>query len=557
MNENTKLQVLEYMDRVFTISEGCKLRPEIFKKAGKELGFLSEYFKVNKRQAFFIALVFSLQYKHNQVDLSGLTEHCGCTPLKVLAYSDELEDLQSRGVLVKRKNKQCQSGGHAADNHVYYINQNIIKALMQNQPVPLLQKGKFGDALEVLEHTHLLGKQREDGELSVQELSERLQEIVKENVRFPLVKQLAGLGLPVADLFIYLLMIWGALSGTESLDLREKVGLIIDLPAKQIRHIQQVLAGENALIKQRLAELEEAMFFNDASLVLSDHSREILRGCGLKLSVNTKHKENIISHVSIQPKMLIYNEAEEKQLRVLENLIEDGSLMAVRNRLAERKLPLGVAALFYGPPGTGKTEMAKQLALQTGRDIMKVNISQIRSMWFGESEKNIKRLFTDYKAFMEECHRIPILLFNEADAVLSKRKPVDSAQVKQTENTMQNIILEEMENLEGVMIATTNLTDNLDAAFERRFLFKIHFQKPELMVRAKIWKLKLPALSFADCVSLASAFGFSGGQIDNVARKCDIREVLYGLPLDAAIIENYCREELMGDRRPAIGFTKS
>jgi len=557
MHKNTKLQVLEYMDRVFSLSEGCKLLPAVFEKAGKELGLLSEYFKVSNEQAFFIALVFSLQYKQNQVDLAGLTEHCACSPLKILAYSDELEALETKGMLVKRKNKQCQSVGHAADNHVYFINQNIIKALMHNQPVPLLKKGVFGDALEVLEHIHVLVKQREDGELSGQELSEHLPEIVKDNLRFPLVKQVAGLGLPVADLFIYLQMIWGALSGMESLDLDEKVGLIIESPAKQIRYIQQILSGENTLIKQRLAELEEAVFFNETSLVLTDHSKEILRGCGLKLFVNKKHKENIISHAGIRPKMLFYNEEEAKQLRVLENLMEDSSLTAVRKRLSERNLPQGVAALFYGAPGTGKTEMAMQLARQTGRDIMKVNISQIKSMWFGESEKNIKRLFTDYKAFREECHHIPILLFNEADAVLSKRKPVDSALVTQTENTMQNIILEEMESFEGMMIATTNLTCNLDAAFERRFLFKIHFQKPGLVAQSKIWKLKLPALTIADCVSLASEFDFTGGQIDNVARKFDIWKVLYGLSPDTRIIENYCREELMSDRRLAIGFTKS
>ena len=68
------------------------------------------------------------------------------------------------------------------------------------------------------------------------------------------------------------------------------------------------------------------------------------------------------------------------------------------------------------------------------------------------------------------CKVKPILLFNEADAVFSKRKDVNNGNVAQTENAIQNIILEEMENLDGILIATTNLADNLDGAFERRFV---------------------------------------------------------------------------------------
>lgn len=125
-----------------------------------------------------------------------------------------------------------------------------------------------------------------------------------------------------------------------------------------------------------------------------------------------------------------------------------------------------------------KTVSKLRLESKMDREIMRVDISQVKSMWFGGSEKRVKRIFNDYRSFMEECAKIPVLLFNEADAVFSKRMEVNSSNVAQTENTMQNIILEELETFGGIMIATTNLTDNLDAAFERRFLFKIGFARP-------------------------------------------------------------------------------
>jgi SpoVK/Ycf46/Vps4 family AAA+-type ATPase len=81
-----------------------------------------------------------------------------------------------------------------------------------------------------------------------------------------------------------------------------------------------------------------------------------------------------------------------------------------------------------------------------------------------------------------------------------------SRAVDQMENSMQNIILQEIENLDGILIATTNLTQNIDKAFDRRFLYKIEFKKPEIQVRKSIWKSMFPDLSGRDAFMLASNF---------------------------------------------------
>ena len=84
---------------------------------------------------------------------------------------------------------------------------------------------------------------------------------------------------------------------------------------------------------------------------------------------------------------------------------------------------------------------------------------------------------------------------------------------------MQNIILQELENLDGILIATTNMTQNMDKAFERRFLYKIEFSKPEKNIRKMLWKSMMPDLNEEDALALASRFDFSDGQIENIARK--------------------------------------
>ena len=186
---------------------------------------------------------------------------------------------------------------------------------------------------------------------------------------------------------------------------------------------------------------------------------------------------------------------------------------------------------------------------------MQVDISQSKSMWFGESEKVVKKIFNDYRDFSKECKTSPILLFNEADAILSKRKDSSSSNVAQTENAIQNIILQELELFDGIFLATTNMVNNLDSAFERRFLFKIEFFKPNKDIMLKIWKSKLKNLSKTQYNDLVDRFDFSGGQIDNIVRKVDLYDIINGeIPSFNEILE-YCEAEQINKlNNKTIGF---
>jgi SpoVK/Ycf46/Vps4 family AAA+-type ATPase len=177
-------------------------------------------------------------------------------------------------------------------------------------------------------------------------------------------------------------------------------------------------------------------------------------------------------------------------------------------------------------------------------------------MWFGESEKRVKALFTRYNAMVKHADRAPILLFNEADAVLGKRQELSAERrgPGQTENTIQNILLQEIENLDGgILIATTNMASNFDAAFERRFLYKITFEKPDLEAKTAILKSKLPQVDM-DLSTLAGRFDLSGGQIENVARKAAVASLIRGTPLSSLDITALCEEELPGREARRIGF---
>ena len=186
---------------------------------------------------------------------------------------------------------------------------------------------------------------------------------------------------------------------------------------------------------------------------------------------------------------------------------------------------------------------------------MQVNVSEIKSKWVGDSEKNIKALFDDYRKKVKDCKLTPILLFNEADAIINRRQEMAERGVDKMENSIQNIILQEMEALDGILIATTNLEQNMDKAFERRFLYKIKFNKPTVEARQHIWQSMIPSLSADAASQLASRYDFSGGQIENIARHHAIDSILHGDEADnLQSLITHCDQERLEKKVRRIGF---
>ncbi len=300
----------------------------------------------------------------------------------------------------------------------------------------------------------------------------------------------------------------------------------------------------------------------DAGLVDKDHFKisdevkeKMLMDCGGLLDIG-KNMPGVMSPEKIPAKDLFFDPSVDLQVSRLESLLEESRYHEVEESLSSKGLRPGFTCLFYGPPGTGKTETVYQLARRTGRGIIMADVSKLKSMWVGESEKNMKMLFAKYARCVKRSSKAPILLFNEADAIFGIRKSGAENAVDKMENSLQNIILQEMENLRGILIATTNLTDNLDKAFERRFLYKVHFENPSYEAKRKIWNALIPELDESEAVRLAKGFSFSGGQIENISRKRIVQAVLTGKEPTFDEIEQMCRDESLEGKgeQKRIGF---
>ena len=251
----------------------------------------------------------------------------------------------------------------------------------------------------------------------------------------------------------------------------------------------------------------------------------------------------LICHKDIREKHLEYNQEDKCYIDRLVNLLVKDKFDIIQERLYERGFHKGITCVLYGEPGTGKTETVFQIAKKTGRDIMEIDISSIRSKYVGETERKLRRIFADYREACRESELAPILLFNEADAIFCNRNKNPNSALDKMENAMQNILLNELEQLDGILIATTNMTINFDEAFERRFLYRIQLHIPPAEIRAKIWRLMLPEIDKPTAAHIAEIYPFSPGQIENIARMALIDSLINDKDIDNNVVESICKKE--------------
>jgi SpoVK/Ycf46/Vps4 family AAA+-type ATPase len=187
-----------------------------------------------------------------------------------------------------------------------------------------------------------------------------------------------------------------------------------------------------------------------------------------------------------------------------------------------------------------------------------VDTSKLVGSYVGESERNYRDLFRNFRYIEAVSSRAPIMFMDEADGFLGKRIAGAGNSRDRYVNIIQNIILEELNDFEGILLATTNLSSNLDDAMDRRFLVKIQFDIPDENTRKKIWKSRLPKVTDEDLAVVARDFSFSGGHIDNVATQAIIESIMNGtntVTLESLI--KYCKDEdsfTNKDSRKRIGF---
>ena len=240
------------------------------------------------------------------------------------------------------------------------------------------------------------------------------------------------------------------------------------------------------------------------------------------------YQKNLVKADIIKKKRLFYNDADRADVFRIAELLMPEIFRNLQDKLSERHYSRGFTCLLYGRSGTGKTELVFQIARITKRDILLVDTADIKSKWIGDSERNMKAVFDNYRKCMANSENAPILLFNEADSFMETRCDETETWGEKEDNRLLNIILQEMESFDGIMFATTNRPRAFDSALHRRFLYEIELHLPDFETRKKIFRDNLPEFLEPEIEWMAKKYNLSGGQIENISKKNIIDKVLYG-----------------------------
>ena len=536
--------LLKAIERVVALSKDSQMSDEFLLEAAPEIGFLADSYGITDRQAVLFCIC--MEKGPRRVDYDDLASHLDLNKISILSYANDIDALVRRRLLKFRDVK---------DEDDFDVPTAVIRCLKHNEVYELPKRTGL-DCAGVFELLDSWFEDLDDDAISPYELSEDLQSLFKENPQVGFVKRLKGYYLNELDQMTVAFFCHRLVNRDDN-DIR--FGQIEDLYDNKadFNNAKACLrSGEHKLMKKKILEhLCEDGLADTARYKLTEEAKRTLLA-ELKINATEEKLADVLYHKQLTKKELFFPKDIQRQVDELSSFLQPENYKKIHERMKKSGFRCGFACLFYGSPGTGKTESVYQLAQQTGRNIMVVDVPQLKSMWVGQSEKNIKALFDRYREQVKRTEQTPILLFNEADAIIGIRQEGAQRAVDKMENSIQNIILQEMETLDGIMIATTNLQQNLDKAFERRFLYKIKFEKPDAEVRSKIWQKMIPELNDHDAAKLSELFDFSGGQIENIARKYSINSILFGdtdNPLE--LLTNYCNEErIQTQKGRKIGF---
>ena len=515
------------------------------KKAETDLRMLRKTLSMNNMQVLILTGVVHRSSRY-RIDGDDIAEFMGMEYLQFLTLNSEMEELRRRGYI--RTDKE----GHIN------IPKEVLKDLKNNKPIVPEPTTGLSTSV-ILSRMKKYLNIRDDEEFTDDELFDAIRDVLKDNpdtsISRACEKHIAGIDSDQAIVFFVMIYRYWF----EDDDMIGWHNIEDYLEEDTLACLRSGYRAEKLSLQRReIIEYagHDGFFDKDYFRIKDEIKDEIFKDMGgvkkreVKVSASRK-----VESKDITEKELFYNPAEARQIAQLQDLLSEERLNGIRSAMKEKGMRSGVTCLFYGAPGTGKTETVYQIARKSGRSIFNVDVSKIKSCWVGESEKNIKKVFDKYRSCVSAGDVLPILLFNEADAIFGIRNEGAHDAVDKMENAIQNIILQEMEDLDGILIATTNLTTNLDKAFERRFLYKVRFDKPSIEARGHIWKSMLPELSETEALQLASDFDFSGGQIENIARKKTVQALISGAEPSFADIREYCSEEgIENAPRRKIGF---
>jgi ATP-dependent 26S proteasome regulatory subunit len=511
----------------------------------------------------FEALVFSVyleaKLKDVDIDLERMVEIFGKKLSTLADVNVALESLIAKKLMYSKR-QSFSMRSKEEHNKVTCVADNAASALMKGDK-DLMSATKVENFFALLSQIRELIVQRIDLIATTEDMCDDIMALLVLNNQFPEVEWLCSFkNLSKYDIAILLNIAIEHIEGQEEVNIDKMIKETYSEIQDRVRYSRKVKEGQCALYLNELVTNSDEDFSFLNYVKLSEHAMDVLLG-GYKETVAKVLKPKLCKVYKadkIKKETLFYNEAEGKQISTISRALEEENFQKLKTKLTEKGLKSGINILLYGVAGGGKTSTVMQWAAATGRDVFFLDIANVQSKFVGEAEKQLQSVWTSYRECRKSMDKAPILLFNEADAILGTRMNAENSASK-SYNTLQNIMLQNMEDFEdGIFIATTNLASHLDPAFERRFLYKVEYKKPQEAVRRQILSNVFKDISAETLENINMTCELTGGQIQNVHKKILINSLLDEEANSEEAILELCKEEfvLSKTERKPIGFVQ-
>lgn len=541
--------IIEAVECIYKNHRALFENTQQLEQASQALDCLAQFFNVDIPLAAILGLIIYDQLLDDSTPLKQHMKSLGFSVMQAANTLEAVNELRKQGWLHQSKRRGLQG------KMCYELSKQALDAVLLND-APRLKVYPSES-----QNQALLALYKQFQQFSGEDvLSEIIMAFAQTCQHMPFFKILHNdAKLQVCDKLIILWLAAEFINGNEHPDLGWISDTVFEGCRDEITRFKYNLRQSNYMMEQGYLKYASSDFPDVDRCMLGDSLLDVIEDVS---NLKKKHKPQLkqcqlIEFSQIPQQSLFYNSGFDAQIEELYTITAPQHFNTISASCMQMGIPQGLTILLSGPPGTGKTETVKQLARQHNRDLLLVNMSEFKSMWLGESEKNVNKIFREYKAYKQYSHQIPILFINEADALLSKRQHAESP-VGQVMNTIQNILLQALEDFEGIVIATTNRFMQFDSAFERRFLYKLHFELPHASTRLAIITQELNMLSTAIQNRISETYILSGAQIRNIKLRIVMQNLLHPhvtpeWPWLKTIIESECKSNSEAE----IGFRRA
>jgi len=520
----------------------------------KEVALLSDFFGIDELEVYLLTYYIYKSLNDDNIFLDKLIEHFGDDLAQLPAINKAICSLIKKGRL-QEKSKNTNGKIDAFVSAV--IHPRTVKGLLEGNKKALKNK-PVKSFVELLDAINKQIDLKSYDTISGNAMHAEVESLLITNKHFKELQWLQQFDLSNTEKIFLLLLVAEAMDNLDVSSLPELINKAAVSKQEAYQFQNYLITGISALLLHDLIEIEPNQFMQCelGSISKRCYNQFFNEGNLLRKKAFHTRVSTLIENEKIDHEPLFYNEPIAKQIATLANAMQEPNYVNFCNRIKGSNK--GFTLLFHGVPGTGKTALVKQLALQTGRHILMADTASIKNMYVGESEKNIRRIFKEYESAKKHFELHPILLFNEADALIGKRITVSSS-VDQMNNAMQNILLQYLEDFEGIFIATTNLPASLDEAFNRRFLYKVEFKNPDKEIRMQMLQHHFPQLPQPYLKQLNDRYPLTGAQLMNINKKILVEQLLRPEADLLGMLEQFCAEEratLSKHKAQPIGFMK-